>query len=141
MRNDLKNDSQKEKKNMLDKHKSHFNYWSFSKIILSWHFHRKLSGQTYFKSGCSQCFEVHFMPLSDNVALHGPVVHKVAPDISTSIISRLSPAQHHVVLHCLQQGHTSGFSRDSYKESKCIYLLKEKKVNFQNSVLYVISYL
>lgn len=73
--------------------------------------------RTHFVGGCSQCLVVHLMPFPDNTSLHSPVVHKVSPDISTSVTSRLVPAQHHEVLDSLQQGHTSGLPRDGYDRS------------------------
>lgn len=74
--------------------------------------------ETYFIGSCSQCLVVHFMPFSSNASLYGSVVHKIAPDVSSSVVSRRVPAQDHVVLEGLLQGHTGGFTRYGCDESK-----------------------
>lgn len=61
---------------------------------------------------------VHFVPFSDNVSLHGPVIHKISSHIGSPVIGRCCPTQHHVVFNSLQQGHASGPPRDSWKEKQ-----------------------
>lgn len=52
------------------------------------------------------------MPFSDNVSLHGPVIHEISPHGGSAVIGGRRPTQHHAVLDSLEQGHTGGFSRD-----------------------------
>lgn len=57
------------------------------------------------------------MPLSNNASFYGSVVHKVTPDVSSSIVSRCGPTQDHVVLDGLQQGNTGGLTGYGCDES------------------------
>ena len=56
------------------------------------------------------------MPFPKNLSLHGPVVHKISPDICSSVISWRCPTHHHVVLDSFQQGYIDGLPRYSCGE-------------------------
>lgn len=79
----------------------------------------------YLIGSCSQSLVIQFVPFPKNLSLHAPVIHKISPDISSSIIFRSSPTHHHVVLDSLQQGHPGGLPRYS-----CVEKTKASFVGF-----------
>lgn len=98
--------------------------FSLKKRTMMWIYSNTLSPmiysprQIYYSISCgSQCLVVHFVPFSNNISFHGPVIHKISPHIRSPVIGWCCPAQHHVVFNSLQQGHASGPARDSWKES------------------------
>lgn len=77
----------------------------------------------YLIGGCGQSLVVHFMPFSKNSSFDGSVVHKIASNISTSIISGRGPTQHHVVLQGLLQGDSGGLSWYGCEGKKSSYCM------------------
>lgn len=95
--------------------------------------------KSYLIRCASDCLEVEFMPLACDSILHCSIVQVVTSDVCSTIISRSLPAQHHVVLDPLQQGHSGGRAWDGCRRIRLslaqqqpltvLHLLPQQRIN------------